>query len=108
MPAFAFAVWWRNVGGRSRSGPGAEGRIGRGIYRSYALIGLLMESSDDDAMTYISRRLTRFACSLITCREYISGVAGVNRSRFFKSYPDVSASGFKKEIKLRATDTRKY
>jgi len=56
-----------------------------------------VESSDGDAMTYISRRLTRFACSLITCREYISDVE-VNRSRFFKSYL-VSARRFEK-IKL--------
>lgn len=45
----------------------------------------IMGSNDDDATAYVSHRLTRSMCSLITCREYDATLLRSTDS-FFQSF----------------------
>jgi len=80
MSAFAFALVAQSEGGEGErltdrgAEESVEDRIERGIYRSYALIGRIVESNGDNAIIHISRHLTRSACTLITRREYVGNV----------------------------------
>lgn len=45
-----------------------------------------MGLNDNDATAYVSYRLTRFVCSLITCREYDATLLRSTDSRSFQSF----------------------
>lgn len=71
-------LWWRNRGHLTD-----RGANGRGSNLSIVRTDMhVMRSRNDDAITYISRRLTPLACSLITCRERVNDVAKVNVFHF--------------------------